>query len=268
MQTSNSVFVTQPASDAHGNDVPTPTTCAIAACTATLELHSADTSAVAYLEGALPVYDIVGGEVDATHNAQSKSAVFADIPLSNGQCEQGWTEIVAFEQSGSSYRPSVNTLKQVWSSLNAAALAEGIKLDSQFLGSDLAERVQEEGFPPPLALAIFKHLASAGQDTSGQWSCLDRRKTVSFVGTNLLRATKRASAGYPVAEFVEEWKDSLPETWRNDADLKAIEGTYHMPTSSTIAAKNTASSVTEPAAVKATTAKGKWHERFAKTRKK
>ncbi|KAF2451334.1 hypothetical protein P171DRAFT_492622 [Karstenula rhodostoma CBS 690.94] len=268
VQTSNSVFVTQPTLDAHGNDVPTPTTCAIAACTATLELHPVDASAVASLEDALPLYDIISGEVDATHNGKSKAAVFADIPLSNGQCEQGWTEIVAFETSGSSYRPSVNTLRQVWSSINAAALAEGMKLDSQFLGYDLAELVREEGYPASLAQAVFGHLASAGQDTSGQWSCLDRRKVVSFVGRTLLQA-KQGSAGHSIADFVEEWKDSLPEAWRGDADLMAIDGAYDNPTSTTIVARgNAASATAESVLPKATAAKGKWHERFAKTRKK
>ncbi|KAL1597831.1 hypothetical protein SLS60_008318 [Paraconiothyrium brasiliense] len=268
VQTSNALFVTQPALDAHGNDIPTPTTCAIASCTATLELHPADTPAVVYLEDVLPVYDIVGGEVDAVQNDRSKAGVFADIPLSSGQCEQGWAEVVAFELSGNTYRPSVNTLRQVWSSINATALAEGIRLDSQFLGYDLAELVQEEGFPAPLALAIFKHLASAGQDTSGQWSCLDRRKTTSFVGKNLLQA-KRASSGYLIVDFIEEWKDSLPEAWRGDAALESIGGHYDTPTSTTIVAKGIpASHTTEAAAPKAAAVKGKWHERFAKTRKK
>jgi sister chromatid cohesion protein DCC1 len=268
VQTSNCIFVTQPSLDAHGNAMPTPTTCAIAACTATLELHPADTPAVAYLEDVLPVYDIIGGEVDVTQNGKSKAAVFADIPLSNGQCEQGWVEAVAFELSGSSYRPSANTLRQVWSSINAAALAEGMKLDSQFLGYDLAELVHEEGYPAALAQAVFGHLASTGQDTSGQWSCLDRRKVVSFVGRTLLQAGHRSS-GYPIADFVEEWKDSVPEAWRSDADLATIHGAYDNPTSTTIAAKGTSASATaESIAPKATAAKGKWHERFAKTRKK
>lgn len=268
VQTSNSVFVTQPTLAAHGNDIPSPTTCAIAACTATLELHPADASAVAHLEDALPVYDMAGGEVDTTHNGKTKAAAFADIPLSDGQCEHAWTELVAFESSGNSYRPSVNTLRQVWSSINAAALAEGMKLDSQFLGYDLAELVREEGYPTSLAQAIFGHLAVAGQDISGQWSCLDRRKVVSFVGRTLLQA-KRGSAGHSIADFIEEWKDSLPESWREDADLQAIDGAYNNPTPVTIVAKtNSASAAPESVAPKATAAKGKWHERFAKSRNK
>lgn len=268
VQTSNSVFVTQPTLDAHGNDTPTPTTCAIAACTATLELHPADASAVAHLEDALPVYDMASGEVHTTHNGKTKAAVFADIPLSDGQCQHAWTDLVAFESAGNSYRPSVNILRQVWSSINAAALAEGMKLDSQFLGYDLAELVQEEGYPASLSQAVFGHLAVAGQDTSGQWSCLDKRKVVSFAGRTLLQA-KRGPAGHSIAEFIEEWKDSLPESWRDDADLQAIDGLYTNPTPDTMVAKADSVSTTPGStAPKATAGKGKWHERFAKTRNK
>lgn len=267
VQTSNSLFVTQPAFDAHGNDIPTPTTCAIASCTATLELHPADASAVTYLADALPVYDIVGGEVDTTENGRRKRDIFAHVPLSEAQCEEAWAETIAFEHSGSSYRPSVGALRQVWSSINAAALAESVKLDSQFLGYDLAELVAEESFPTGLTHAVFRHLASSEQDTNGQWSCLDRRKTVAFVGRTLLQA-RRASSEYLVADFVEDWKDSLPEAWRSDAGLDVIEGTYDLPSSSTIRHKGATAATVETAVPKATTAKGKWHERFAKTRKK
>ncbi|KAF1966142.1 hypothetical protein BU23DRAFT_331540 [Bimuria novae-zelandiae CBS 107.79] len=267
VQTSNSVFVTQPSYEAHGNEIPTPATCAIASCSTTLELYPADASAVAHLGDVLPVYDIVGGEVDTTENGRSKGDVLADIPLSNAQCEQGWNEIIAFELSRSSYRPSVNILRQVWSSINAAALAENIKLDSQFLGYDLAELVAEESYPAPLTMAILRHLAKSEQDTKGQWSCLDRRRTVSFVGRILLQA-RQTSSEYRVADFIEEWKDSLPEAWRSEAQLKVIEGTYELPSSTTIRAKSIPAATTETATAKPTAAKGKWHERFAKTRKK
>lgn len=267
VQTSNSLFVTQPTLDTHGNGTPTPTTCAIASCAATLELHPSDASAAAHLSDLLPVYNIVAGEVDTTHNRRSKANVFDDVPLSDAQCEQAWDELLAFELSGSSYRPSVNALHQVWSSINATATAESVQLDSQFLGQDLANLVAEEGHPAALALAVFRHLANSEQDTRGQWSCLDRRKTVSHVGTTLLQA-RWSSAEAPVAQFVEEWRDLLPETWRNDAELSAIEGSYDLPSSTTIRAKSSAASTAQSSAPKPAAAKGKWHEKFAKMRKK
>ena len=268
VQTSNSLFVTQPILlNDQADGTPTPTTCAIASCTATLELHPTDASAAAHLSDLLPVYDIVAGEVDTTHNARTKAHVFTDVPLSDAQCEQAWDDLLAFELSGSSYRPSVNALRQVWASINAAASAESVQLDNQFLGHDLANLVAEEGHPAALALAVFRHLASPEQDTRGQWSCLDRRKTVSHVGTTLLQA-KQGVADTPVAEFIDEWRDLLPEAWRSDAELLAIEGSYDLPSSTTIRAKSNAASTAQPAAPKPAAAKGKWHEKFAKTRKK
>lgn len=262
VQTSNCLFITQPAFDAHGNDIPTPTTCAIASCTDTLELHPTDASAVTYLEQALPVYDIVNGDVEVPETRTDKAGVFADIPLSNAQCEHGWREVMAFEAAGTSYRPSVNTLRQVWSSINAAAMAESVTLDSQFLAYDLAEVVAEESYPVSLTLAVFSHLISPEQDSAGQWSCLDRRKTVAFVGRNLLQS-RRGPSAYLLDDFLEEWRDALPEAWRSDADLDAIEGAYEAPSATTIRAKTTVTASTTKAAVK-----GKWHERFAKGRQK
>lgn len=268
VQTSNSVFITQPTLEAHGNETATPTTCAIASCTATLELHPADGSAVVYLEDELPVYDWVGGEVDVTENHKTKARLFSHIPLSDGQCEQGWAEVVAFELAGSAYRPSANTLWQIWASINAAALAEGVQLDSQFIGEDLAKLVEEEGFPASLAMAVFRHVGSADQATDQRWCCLDRRNTVAFVGKTLL-ASKHATSECLIADFLENWKDALPETWRADAELETIVGSYDFPSTSTIRAKSAVSAPKVDAAnSKATAAKGKWHERFAKSRKK
>ncbi|KAF2690388.1 hypothetical protein K458DRAFT_290521 [Lentithecium fluviatile CBS 122367] len=266
VQTSNTLFVTRPTLEAHGDAIPAPTTCAIASCTATLELHLADASAVSYLEDALPVYHVVGGEVDAEENRKSKAGVFLHVPLSDGQCEKAWNELIAFELNGSSYRPSANTLSQVWQSINAAALAEGINLDRQFLTNDLAKLVEEEGNPASLAVAVCRHLSQADRDTEDQWCCLDRTKTVAFVGVTVLNA-RQGKPTFLTADFLEAWKDCLPEAWRADAELKAIEGAFSLPTSSTICAKSNVVTNTKPATT-AAKGKGNWHERFGKNRKK
>lgn len=268
VQTSNSVFVTQPVLAAHGNDVPTPTTCAIASCAHTLELHPADIAAAAsHLEDALPVYDIVDGEVDARANGVGKAGVFTHVPLSLEQCQRAWDDIMAFELSGSSYRPSAASLAQVWASIHAAALAEGIQLDSQFMANDVAKMVEEEGYPTPLALAVFRHLAPAGQDVN-EWSCLDKTKTVSFVGKTLLQARRGVASDYSTDAFLQTWKDSLPEAWRVDAELSAIGDVYELPSSATIRIKSAPTAANGAPVASKTAAKGKWHERFAKTRKK
>ncbi|KAF2263350.1 hypothetical protein CC78DRAFT_545079 [Lojkania enalia] len=267
VQTSNSVLIARPALEAHGNEMPCPTTCAIASCTATLELHPADASAVAYLEEALLVYDIVDGDADTAGNGKTKTDTFSNVPLSDEQCESGWGDLLAFEFVGSCWRPSANTLSQVWKSINAAATAEGVRLDQQFLAEDILNHVRDEGFPATLVLGILQRLASDGQDRKGPWSCLHRTKTVQFVGRTLLEA-KRGSADYLTAEFLDTWKDNLPESWRGYAELNAIEGSFDLPSPTTIRFKNGSGAANEskPSAPKAGSSSRKWHERFGRAR--
>ncbi|KAJ4401215.1 hypothetical protein N0V91_008113 [Didymella pomorum] len=270
VQTSNSLFVTQPQYlDAHGNDIPLPATCAIASCPATLELHPSDASAAALLHEVLPVYDIVAGDVDATGNGKSKDYIFENLPLSDAQCQAGWNELMAFELDEHTYRPSVNALAQVWKSINAAALAEGIKLDSQFMTEDIATAATDDGHPSNFTKAVLRHLSNDEQDASGPWSYLDRARTVAFVGRTLLEA-KQGSSDFLIADFTDTWEDRLPEAWRKDAKLTAIEGSYEFPSDTTIRDKSkdaTVASVQDAAAATKPSAR-KWHEKFAKTRKK
>ena len=266
VQTSNTLFVTHPTLDAHANKIPVPTTCAIASCPTTLELHPAEGSAPVYLENLLPLYDIVDGEVDASGNGKSKASIFKDIPFSDGQCGQAWRDIMAFEFAGSSWRPSANTLAQVWRSINAAALADGVRLDSQFLIDDVAGAVAEEAYPATLAVAILQRLASDEQEKDGLWSCLDRTKTVSFVGKVLLEARRRQPA-YLTADFLDTWKDNLPEAWREGAELKTIPGVYNLPTPTTIELnQSTAVDAEHGPPSKSGTSSRKWHEKFGRAR--
>ncbi|KAI8942732.1 hypothetical protein NX059_000778 [Plenodomus lindquistii] len=268
VQTSNSLFVTQPMLETHGNDMPIPATCAIASCTATLELHPSAAPAVSVLEDVLPVYDIVAGDVDAASNGTSKLSIFEDMPMSDGECQAAWSNLMAFELDGSSYRPSPNALTQVWRSINAAALADGVRLDSQFLTLDIADAVAEEGHPPELVKAILAHLSTESTDKDGAWSALDRKRTVHFTGRMLLEAKR--GPDFLIADFTDTWEDRLPEAWRKDAQLSAIEGVFEFPTGATIRTKAGQSSTGDSTAVAAAAKPSarKWHEKFDKTRKK
>lgn len=214
------------------------------------------------------MYDIVAGDVDATSNGRSKASTFDDLPISAKECQAAWLETMAFEHDNGSYQPSPNALVQVWRSINAAALAEGIKLDSQVLTADITSAAAEEGHPEGLVTAILTYLSQPETDTSGAWSCLDRMKTVRFAGTTLLEA-KRGS-DFLIADFIDTWEDRLPEAWRKDAKLSAIDGQYEFPTDTTVRAKGraapTASGDSAITAVKPSARK--WHEKFGKTRQK
>lgn len=260
--------MTQPALEAHGNEIPIPVTRAIALCSSTLELHASTASAISLLRETLPVYDVVAGDVDATANGRTKAHVFNDMPLSDGECHAAWTQLMAFETDDGSYQPSPSALSQVWRSIMAAALAEGIPLDKQFMTNDVATAVAEEGHPASLTQAILAYLATDDTDSSGPWSCLDRAKTVVFAGKTLLEA--RRGDDFLIADFTDTWEDRLPEPWRKDAQLTAIEGVYEFPSDTTIRAKARATStgVSDSGTPALKPSARKWHEKFAKTRNK
>lgn len=268
VQTSNSLFVTKPALEAHGNEIPTPVTRAIASCTATLELHPSEASAELLLREQLPVYDIVAGDVDATGNGRNQATVFEDLPLSDGECQEAWNRVYAFEHDNSSFQPSAGALLHVWKSIMAAALADGIKLHTQFLTDDITRAVSEEGHPSGLIEAILEGLSTDGQDTSGPWSCLDQVKTVAFTGKMILEA--KTDNDFLIADFTDTWQDQLPDVWRKDAQLSAIEEVYNFPTDTTIRAKSkgTATNSSTASTTAAKPSARKWHEKFGKTRKK
>lgn len=101
VQTSNSLFVTRPTLDAHGNDIPVPTTRAVASCTATLELQPSADSPRPLLEHALPLYDIVHGDVDvAMHNIVKRQSVLQQRSRRVG----GWLQLQRCRARGDSSR--------------------------------------------------------------------------------------------------------------------------------------------------------------------
>jgi sister chromatid cohesion protein DCC1 len=260
--------VTQPTLEAHGNGRWTPATRAIASCSATLEPHPSTASAVTLLREALPVYSIVAGDIDAASNGRSKASVFDDVPMSDGECQAGWNELMAFEADGGSYQPSPHALSQAWKCINAASLAEGLRLDKQFMTGDITRAVAEDGLPEGLIKAILAHLSTDDTDRRGPWACLDREKTVVFTGRALLEAKR--GADFLIADFTDTWEDRLPEPWRKDARLTTIEGLCEFPSDTTIKAKGkTAAATSGDSAVAAMKPSArKWHEKFAKTRKK
>ncbi|OCK78954.1 hypothetical protein K432DRAFT_300870 [Lepidopterella palustris CBS 459.81] len=269
VQTSNSVFVTQPVFETHGDEIPIPGLSAISSCTTTLELHAVAASPLPFLKDALLVWDSNDGMVDAAGNGQSKRALFSNIPLSDGECETGWQELAAFELAGSSFRPSLKTQLQVWQSINAAALAESINLGSQFLTEDLINAMEDEGYPSSLIAALLQLLAAEEKDTRAAWSCLDPKKCVTWTGKSILEV-KQSDPELLTATFLDAWKDCLPEAWRDDAELETIKDAYVLPTPTTIAFKADPETVkvANDAAARAGSSSRKWHEKFARARRR
>ncbi|KAL8775802.1 MAG: hypothetical protein Q9194_003619 [Teloschistes cf. exilis] len=77
-----------------------------------------------------------------------------------------------------------------------------------------------------------------------------------------------------VLDFLREWKDQLPEEWRKEATLKALQGIYLRPGPETIRFNEDGSSTqhihvtsTQPKATASQTRVRNWHERFKNARR-
>lgn len=63
-------------------------------------------------------------------------------------------------------------------------------------------------------------------------STLDRATTVQWLGLLILRAQMEAQPASPrllKTEFVEKWKDCLPEEWREDAKIETLPVSHRLP---------------------------------------
>ena len=285
VQTSNSLYVVAPSTTAvnDSNDQPGSGVTTFAQCNWTLEVSKAPSqSALPYLRQALPLYTgLDDSDLLETIEAKTKAAIFSDIPLSDGECEQAWTKLIAFEirERKSAYRPTAKILTKTWSSVSLSAIGKSIDLSTGLKVTELEDLVDSlDEIPSELAVAMIKRLVASDQqallsdmplseiEPSATFT-LDRTKTVRLVGTWLLESLGETTQ----VELIRQWQNLLSETWREDAQLSAIEGGY---TSSAGGKVTSVSSVQQEGSSKSTTApattaaKRKWHEKFAQTRKR
>ncbi|GMF67927.1 unnamed protein product [Aspergillus oryzae] len=207
---------------------------AIAKCGSTLELHTPPEgfSAVPVLERILPVYDEVEGaeqQVEVEERGDLIRRVFADVPVSRAQCEAGWIELCAFvlgcggggeDVAGWCRRPSAKVKLDVWRRVVEGAVLQGIDLGKQFLVQDLWRSVLDEGeepFPRALFEGVVRRVCEVGDGR------IDRACCTQWVGETYLEAmapTTASSIGR--SEFLNAWKDLLPESWRDDVAFSKL----------------------------------------------
>lgn len=145
---------------------------AIAQCASTLELIPASTAGVS-LRQILPIYSStladpraeVETSVESGANEKiSKQSALENVPLSPYQFNEAWVEVCAFELDGQAWIPSANSLKGVWNSIITAATAKSINLAGRFPVLDLADMVEEDGFPHALLSAVIEKIRLHGED--------------------------------------------------------------------------------------------------------
>ncbi|EAW14449.1 putative sister chromatid cohesion protein Dcc1 [Aspergillus clavatus NRRL 1] len=297
------------------------TVTSIAKCGSTLEVHTPPEgfSAIPVLERLLRVYegsedvdvnvDVEGGGGGREDAEAVMRRVFADVPVSRAQCERGWTELCAFVSGGERcWRPAAGAKLRVWKRVLEGAVLQGIRLEQQFLVSDLWRAVLEDGedapFPRPLFEAVVRRVCEAGEGegearglASGNMKCeyllsrvmvgacgsgfwadelftgasIDKDTCTRWVGEMYLEAvapTSQSAIGR--SEFLNAWKDHLPENWRDEVVLsKLADGVYGLPDPTTICFVNSIDrqKVNKNVSAKASAATAakksrNWHEVF------
>lgn len=271
---SNTVYLTRPheIEDEIGG-LPRTGIEAVAKCESTIELlPTATQSAAPFIKAALPVFSSTGNY--SSQKNISKAELFSHIPLSEAECELGWSELACFESTNpaGSFVPSGKVKAQIWDAAFTVAVAERTDLALPFSATDIpnyaTELVQE--WPAELVAAIF---ASVSKSSSEGTLVVDKEKCIRFVGISHLSAK---SEGRPTdtKTFLKAWKDSVPEDWRPECQLSVLKGSYTTQDggstityiSSTIDAKGAIASAANEAK-SSLGAKRKWHEKFRASKK-
>ncbi|KAJ5629352.1 hypothetical protein N7528_003009 [Penicillium herquei] len=296
--------VEEEAGESGALNLPDDSVSAIAKCGSTLELHAPPDgfSAVPFLEKSLRLYDrrsedldedVMMEESDAIEDMGSagvqkvREQICADVPVSTELCEQGWVEICAFvdEKSGlTGWKPSARMRLNVWKRILDGTILQGIDLEKQFLVEDLWKSVLDDDdesgpFPRGLLEAVVRKLCTADERPALadaiKWASLEKVECSSWVGETYLAAmAPTASSAIGRSEFLQAWRDCLPESWRGEASLSKLQnGVYQSPDPTTIffVEPSQRQQVAKAAAGSATAAKAKptrnWHE-LLKTQKR
>ncbi|KAL4807683.1 hypothetical protein BDV18DRAFT_158889 [Aspergillus unguis] len=280
----------------------------IAKCGSTLELHkpAEGFSAVPFLKSLLRVYDkgvwedeyAAGQDEDSSADCEETTKgtlerVFSDIPVSRAQCEHDWVDACAFitlpSQSKDSmcWRPSAEMKLEVWKRIVEGAVLQGIDLAKQFLVSDLWNSVlDDEGlapFPRTLFKAVIRRICELGEGVERgilsdmKWTSIDRDTCLKWVGEVCLEAKAiGAASAVGEGEYLNSWKDQLPEAWREYVSISILpKSCYVHPEPNTICFATEAERQkvkknlpTDTSAATAAKKTRNWHELFKNKRQK
>ncbi|KAK4494128.1 hypothetical protein PRZ48_014426 [Zasmidium cellare] len=267
VNTSNSVYLTQPCRTGDDEGGSSDAIEAIAKCDSTLELTPASKrSAVPFIKKALPVFASTGSYGSA--RSVSKTELFSHIPLSQAECEEGWKELACFESIDPSgcFIPSAKVKAQVWEAAMTAATAERASLQDPFIVDDIPVFAMDlkEDWPLELLSGVF---ASVSSSTAGGNLAIDEERCVRFAGLSQLEARSGGRAT-DLAAFLKAWKDVVPETWRTKCEISTLKGSYNLSDggkSITFIDSQTTANTSNGGAEEAKSALGakrKWHEKF------
>jgi sister chromatid cohesion protein DCC1 len=129
-----------------------------------LEVSSSTDSALPYLQKLLPSYSSRELLAEAVSSTYTLANINADIPLSDGEIHDAWTQLCAFEEGGKAFRPTAAVLLSLWKAIVAGSTAENIDMGSAFLENDLWAVVADEDYPRSMFHAMMNRIADSDAD--------------------------------------------------------------------------------------------------------
>jgi sister chromatid cohesion protein DCC1 len=265
VSTSNSLFVTQPATllnqsistnrpkgetdAAHEDEVALSATGALKAIgqvNSVLELKPVQLDVQGLLQSVVPVWkwsntDTIDiDEVAANGVAVSKREIFDQVPAPEAQIEDAWRKLFAFEVRGHGYVPDQETLYRAWEEAmdifvseegREAELSSHIFLEGGYLCEDdnreLLEVVGRSIWWSPVLRKPTE--TATGQDEDGK---LDETLTTAWVGKLVLQHMASGDKSVDVEQFMTVWRNLLPEKWGRGIGIDMLsQGSYQLETS-------------------------------------
>ncbi|GAB7350775.1 hypothetical protein MBLNU459_g1317t1 [Dothideomycetes sp. NU459] len=302
VSTSNTVYVTSSVSAEAGSDsLGEPGVTTISQCDSTLETLAAPPDSA---RDTLRQMLVRFAEPEDTGRPSplylDRITIFAHTPMSEEECRRAWVDFAAFEMDASdglpkrSYCPTAAGLLRAWNHIRELATLESSRISlaksmSKNALTNILLNVDQDGeCPVELRAAVLRRLAPAQELSQSNFTAwptqdqvsIDRRTTVQWVGLTMLQARQEDVVNESTMTmkndtFINEWKDSLPEEWRQDVQLEvlndayriSVEGGYMSCTPAIMAGTAAKGAASSGKPSTATAGKRKWHEKFAQARK-
>ena len=216
MHSSNSVYILQPESATSDKGVT-----AIAQCEATLETLPQAIVCIPLLKGILPVFsDTTSYASRDAPLGRTRDSILEDMPVSSGEFALAWVALCAFEIDGQAWRPSAAILWKTWKAIMSACTLKGLSLDREIDVQSLSLALNEDGLPEQILYAVIQRIKLSGGPNSAK---VDANECVPWVGAVLLQVMSEAMSSVTVSQFIRDWMDQLPESWRKSATLHVLE---------------------------------------------
>lgn len=197
----------------------------------------------------------------------NKAQLFADVPLSEAECDQAWKALTCFESSNPAgcFRPSGKAKIKAWTSILTQATATGIDLTASMQAQQIRSVVDTaEDWPVELSHSVLDSLCIDTEDGHR----LDKDICLRQLGIWQLDALTQGGKSVAKSEFMASWSDCLPEKWRSEAILDVLKGAYTTEDNGKSLKPADETAVAETQAKVSLGAKRKWHEKFRPAAKK